>query len=179
MVFILENPLVARCVVGWIGRAWLARFSNPSQPTTTNPANQEPHNTSSQPRISFWCEMRRCVWSYTTRDEFNCAVLLFCFVIAIDTGPRRPLRLEFSDTKVYEPKVRARLGHGTLPSQREFFIYNLLIRIHFIIVMIRWTGLAPWEFEFPFPGSLTYIYLKFESNKEEEEGFLTRSCVDV
>ena len=21
--------------------------------------------------------------------------------------------------------------------------------------MIRWTGLAPWEFEFPFPGSLT------------------------
>ena len=26
---------------------------------------------------------------------------------------------------------------------------NLLVRIHFIIVMIRWTGLAPWEFEFP------------------------------
>ena len=23
------------------------------------------------------------------------------------------------------------------------------------IEMIRWTGLAPWEFEFPFPGSLT------------------------
>jgi len=22
------------------------------------------------------------------------------------------------------------------------------VRIHFIIVMIRWTGLAPWEFEF-------------------------------
>ena len=32
--------------------------------------------------------------------------------------------------------------------QREFFIDNLLVRIHFIIVMIRWTGLAPWEFEF-------------------------------
>ena len=30
-------------------------------------------------------------------------------------------------------------------------IDNLLVRIHFIIVMIRWTGLAPWEFEFPFP----------------------------
>jgi len=30
-----------------------------------------------------------------------------------------------------------------------------LVRIHFIIVMIRWTGLAPWEFEFPFLGSLT------------------------
>ena len=25
--------------------------------------------------------------------------------------------------------------------------------------MIRWTGLAPWEFEFPFPGSLTYTFL--------------------
>ena len=34
--------------------------------------------------------------------------------------------------------------------EREFFIDNLLVRIHFIIVMIRWTGLAPWEFEFPF-----------------------------
>jgi len=43
--------------------------------------------------------------------------------------------------------------------EREFFIDNLLVRIHFIIVMIRWTGLAPWEFEFPFPGSLTSIPL--------------------
>jgi len=40
-------------------------------------------------------------------------------------------------------------------AQRELLIDNLLVRIHFIIVMIRWTGLAPWEFEFPFPGSLT------------------------
>jgi len=29
--------------------------------------------------------------------------------------------------------------------QRDFFIDNLLVRIHFIIVMIRWTGLAPWD----------------------------------
>jgi hypothetical protein len=35
----------------------------------------------------------------------------------------------------------------------------LTTRIHFIIVMIRWTGLAPWEFEFPFRGSLTSIFL--------------------
>ena len=27
--------------------------------------------------------------------------------------------------------------------QREFFSDNLLVRIHFIIVMTRWTGLAP------------------------------------
>ena len=40
-------------------------------------------------------------------------------------------------------------------SEREFLIDNLLVRIHFIIEMIRWTGLAPWEFELFFPGSLT------------------------
>jgi len=27
--------------------------------------------------------------------------------------------------------------------ERVFFIDNLLVRIHFIIAMIRWTGLAP------------------------------------
>ena len=43
-----------------------------------------------------------------------------------------------------------------IPSQeRGFFIDNLLVRIHFIIMMIRWTSLAPWEFEFPFPGGFT------------------------
>ena len=31
-------------------------------------------------------------------------------------------------------------------TEREFFIDNLLVRIHLIIVMIRWTGLAPWKF---------------------------------
>ena len=34
--------------------------------------------------------------------------------------------------------------------EREFFIDSLLVRIHFIIEMIWWTGLAPWEFEFAF-----------------------------
>ena len=51
-----------------------------------------------------------------------------------------------------------KFGHVTLNNlnertprtpEREFFIDNLLVQIHFIIVMIRWTGLAPWEFEFP------------------------------
>ena len=33
-----------------------------------------------------------------------------------------------------------------VPCFRESgFIDNLLVRIHFIIVMIGWTGLAPWE----------------------------------
>ena len=43
--------------------------------------------------------------------------------------------------------------------EREFLIDNLLVRIHFIIVMIRWTGLAPWVLESPFPGSLTSTFL--------------------
>jgi len=43
--------------------------------------------------------------------------------------------------------------------ERKFFIDNLLVRIHFIIVMIRWTGLAPWGFEFLFPGSSTSTFL--------------------
>ena len=47
-------------------------------------------------------------------------------------------------------------------SEREFFVDNLLVRDNFIIVMIRWTGLAPWEFEFPFPGSLTSTFLVCE-----------------
>jgi len=33
------------------------------------------------------------------------------------------------------------------PRERELFTDNLLVRIQFIIVMIRWTGLAPWEFD--------------------------------
>ena len=33
-----------------------------------------------------------------------------------------------------------------LPQERDFFIDNLLVRIHCIIEMIKWTGLAPWEF---------------------------------
>jgi len=50
-------------------------------------------------------------------------------------------------------------GPAARPREREFFIDNLLVRIHFIIVMIRWTGLAPREIEFPFPGSLTFTFL--------------------
>ena len=29
------------------------------------------------------------------------------------------------------------------PGERDFFIDNLLVRIHLIILMLRWTGLAP------------------------------------
>ena len=55
----------------------------------------------------------------------------------------------------YEPQIQPRI-----PREREFSIDNLLIRHHVIIVIIRWTGLAPWEFEFPFPSSLTSTFLE-------------------
>ena len=47
------------------------------------------------------------------------------------------------------------MARAAVGEHREFFIDNLLVRIHYIIVMIRWTGLAP----FPFPGSLTSTFL--------------------
>ena len=51
-------------------------------------------------------------------------------------------------------------SHGAASCRdREIFLDNLLVRIRFIIVMIRWTGFAPWEVEIPFPGSLTCTFL--------------------
>ena len=56
-------------------------------------------------------------------------------------------------------RVHRPLTRSVVEIEREFFIDNLLVRIHSIIVMIRWTGLAPWEFEFPFPGRLASTFL--------------------
>jgi len=52
--------------------------------------------------------------------------------------------------KVYADSLETRktmtleflLSHRYL--QREIFIDNLLVRVHFLIMMIRLTGLAPW-----------------------------------
>ena len=46
---------------------------------------------------------------------------------------------------LYDDDTRGQEG-WTAGVNPEPFIVNLLVRIHFIIVMIRWTGLAPWEF---------------------------------
>ena len=54
-----------------------------------------------------------------------------------------------------------RLLYVGFPYEREFLIDKLLVRIHFIIAMLRWTGLAPWEFECSFPGSLASTFLGF------------------
>ena len=37
---------------------------------------------------------------------------------------------------------------GEVPLHRSERRKLVLVRIHCIILMIRWTGLAPWEFEF-------------------------------
>ena len=55
--------------------------------------------------------------------------------------------------------TQSRNRFPALPGEREFIVDNLLVRIHFTIVMIWWTGLAPWEFEHLFSGSHTPIYL--------------------
>ena len=67
--------------------------------------------------------------------------------------------------------TRSHAGIGLLTSfvtllarvvcEKEFFIDNLLVRIHFIVGMIRWAGLAQWEFELSFPSSLTSTFLGF------------------
>ena len=80
-------------------------------------------------------------------------------------APNQPKGL---DLRVDGVKRRAHphlLLERHLRGWREFFIRNLPVRVHIIIVMIGWTGLASWEFEFPwlefsfpFPGSLTSTF---------------------
>ena len=53
----------------------------------------------------------------------------------------------------------SRGGASKTIAEREFFIDNLLVPIHFIIEMIWWTGLPPWKFVLPFPCSLTSNFL--------------------
>ena len=48
----------------------------------------------------------------------------------------------------------SKVPNPQLEREREFFIDNLLVRIHFFIEMIWWTGLVPWEVDFPFTVSL-------------------------
>ena len=60
----------------------------------------------------------------------------------------------FWETRMNRARRETRLWHPTervTRREREFFIENLLVRIH---RCFWWTGFAPWEFEFPFPGSL-------------------------
>ena len=53
----------------------------------------------------------------------------------------------------------AQRAAGGNSRQREFFLDNLLVRIHLIMEVIRWTGIAPWKFEFYSSGSLASSFL--------------------
>ena len=71
------------------------------------------------------------------------------FASAIYIKGNKDSRYIFQSTGNVVAGSDAQVAINPQPStlEREFFIDNLLVRIHFIIVMIRWTGLAPWEFE--------------------------------
>ena len=43
-------------------------------------------------------------------SRFGVDCCLFFLLFTLVTGPRRSLRLKLSDTRVYEPQIRARLG---------------------------------------------------------------------
>ena len=58
----------------------------------------------------------------------------------------------------YLPRLTFETGPRAGGRERDFFLEILLVRIHFIIEMIWWTGLALLEFEFPLPGSLTCTF---------------------
>ena len=49
-----------------------------------------------------------------------------------------------STLEVFSPAPPPSGLRRTVCLERELVIDNLLVRIHFIIVIIRWTGLAPW-----------------------------------
>ena len=71
-----------------------------------------------------------------------------------------PLRGNFSlRGELMHAFVSYRVATEGTGAKREFFIDNLLVRIHLSIVMMRWTGLAPWGCEFPVSGSLPSTFL--------------------
>jgi len=43
-------------------------------------------------------------------EDLQCVPSSSCSSLLFVTGPRRSLSLELSDTRVYEPQIRARLG---------------------------------------------------------------------
>ena len=70
------------------------------------------------------------------------------------------MTFEVSDFSVLILKVRRNFSKPLIcinPIEREFFVGNLLVRIHLIIDIIWLTGLAPWKF--PFPGSRISTFL--------------------
>jgi len=63
--------------------------------------------------LSLWqrCSQRTCAGPWRARS-WSHPRLYRCFFVffTLGTGPRRSLNLKLSDTRVYEPQIRARLG---------------------------------------------------------------------
>jgi len=114
--------------------------------------SQLPYKCHQNRVASVGCWLTICPW-VTSR--------VACFFISM----RCRVRVQGSELKWrWRCRYRTPIGRGArscsptlclIQTEREFFIDNLMVRIHFIVVMIRWTGLARWECEFPFPGSFT------------------------
>jgi len=80
-----------------------------------------------------------------SRASCGTSFSFFFSFVTVDTGARRPLRLQLSDTKStslnYEPAWGdliqvMRISDSSGEREREFFIDSLLVRIHFVIEMI-------------------------------------------
>ena len=81
--------------------------------------------------------------------------MLLGFIDPTLADPRRLFRTSLKGAKgQMAPRVVWLQGQ-----ERDFFIDNLLVRIRLFIEMIWWTGLASWDFEFPFPGGLASTFL--------------------
>jgi len=85
--------------------------------------------------------------------------LAFAFVNCFRVSQRDGLWVENQLTKPETRKQVIFLSYMTIITVKVLTTVQYQVRIRFIIVMIRGTGLAPWEFEFPFPGSLTSAFL--------------------
>ena len=66
-----------------------------------------------------------------------------------------------SDLELQPPVAERSIQLRCMQTERDFFVANLLVRIHLIVEMISADRLcaAPWELEFPFPGSMISNFL--------------------
>ena len=93
-------------------------------------------------------------WASTTTVSPSLSLFLFPDTLSQDAR-RSHCTVVSSEENLLYIKVRG----VTRTTERKFFIDNLLVRTHLIIEIISWTGLAPWEYEFLFPGSLIPTFL--------------------
>ena len=80
---------------------------------------------------------------------------LHSYVSGYETHTPQTFHLQCSPLSTHQRES----NFNVFEREREFFIDNLMAQIHFVVEMIRWTGLAQCEAKFPVPGSLTSTFL--------------------